>query len=275
MEQDVYTQHWKTARHTAESHGLQIIEHGWEQHVIIDETNDIVYRYPRHAAAAAKLEDEVSVLRELHKRSWPIKLPVMREHNTIFTSYNLIVGQVLSSGVLATLTDSQITYIGEGLGEFLVYLHHFDKAPIEQKKTKQTTTLLAYYAARIGDTPGTPLQELLKSPSSPQVVVHGDLHGLNIVVDKDTKVLRGVIDLSEMEIGDPHQDFRKLFMTDPRLLEPAVNSYHQNGGSRLNIETIKTWAYVNEWANLCHFAETPSNPTYQRALRHLRLWEQI
>ncbi len=84
-----------------------------------------------------------------------------------------------------------------------------------------------------------------------------------------------MIDLSEMEIGDPHQDFRKLFMTDPRLLEPSVNSYHQNGGSRLNIETVKTWAYVNEWANLCHFADTPSNPTYQRALRHLRMWEQI
>lgn len=284
MELDIYAQNWEVAKKQAEANGLQIIEHGWEQHVIIDELLRIVYRYPRHKAAADKLADEVLVLQSIHKSEWLIKLPVMVEHTDIFTAYNLIVGDVLDISLITTLSDQSLTSIGSELGAFLAQLHRFDPTPVQNKKTKQTTTLYEYYETHIRGARNTkfyhPAHAALSKLSAglhslETVVVHGDLHGLNVVVDRNHDHVTGVIDLSEMEIGDPHQDFRKLFMTDSRLLHPAVSAYHKNGGQRLDEQTIKLWAYLNEWANLCHYADKPENLTFQRALMHLRKWNQM
>lgn len=278
MPHNHYSEHWSEARNAAIHHGLHIIEHGWEQHVIIDEPNGVVYRYPRHAAAAAKLEDEVAVLNAVHQQAWPIKLPVMYEHTPTYTSYEYIPGQVLTKDILDSFTEDDITRVGGQLGSFLSQLHRMDHTAVDQKATKHTTTLLEYYTDRIASAGGKPMHKAavtalggLSVTNTPEVVVHGDLHGLNMVIDPVTRNLTGVIDLSEMEIGDPHQDFRKLFMADPRLLQPAIDNYDQP----IDADRARTWAYVNEWANLCYFTETPNHPTYQRALHHLQLWNQL
>lgn len=277
-EKNQYTQHWDQARKRAVQAGLRIIEHGWEQHVIIDEDQGIVYRYPRHAAAAAKLNDEVQVLQTIHKRSWSTQLPVMREHNELFTAYNYIAGEVLSKDWLDRLSSDDCKNLGTQLGAFLAELHTLNHNIIDQKKTRHSTTLLEYYEERIQGAVGTPMHSAaadalshLTISAAPSVVVHGDLHGLNIVIDPETRSLSGVIDLSEMEVGDPHQDFRKLFMTDHRLVEPAIAAY----GSPLSANRVRLWAYVNEWANICYFSSEPTNPTYRRALEHLQEWGQI
>ncbi len=283
MTENIYADHWKIARAEAEAAGHEIIEHGWEQHVIIDHPNETVYRYPRHAAAAAKLNDEVGVLKAINALSWNIQLPVMQEHNAIYSSYRYVPGEVLLHEDAKHLTDEQCDQIGSQLGIFLAQLHGLDPSIAEQKVTKQTTTLFEYYAERIAGGSNTPffdaanqrLQQL-KATTDPtlQVIVHGDLHGPNIVVN-DRKELTGVIDFSELEIGNPHQEFRKLFMTDTRLLKPAVEAYEQAGGQPLNAIEIVLWAYVNEWANMCNFADAPDNLTYQRAQEHLQLWNQL
>lgn len=273
-----YTEHWESARDKAVKKGLRIIEHGWEQHVIIDEAEGLVYRFPRHHAAAAKLDDEVSVLHVIHEQSWPTLLPVMREHTAEYSTYTYIPGEPLSRDIIDTLSDANFQRIGHQLGVFLAQFHTLNHSIVDSKKTKQTTSLLDYYAARINEAKGKqPYKKAaealrrLTASNLQSVVVHGDLHGLNMIIDTATKSLNGVIDLSEIEIGDPHQDFRKLFMTDERLVEPAIKAYDKE----LDLELVRTWAYVNEWANICHFADTPDNPTYQRALGHLRKWRQI
>ncbi len=278
MTHSTYSEHWSVARSKAIHAGLRIIEHGWEQHVIIDEQHGIVYRYPRHAAAAAKLDDEVAVLDTIHRYTWPIKLPIMRDHTELYTSYDYIAGEVLNKDHFDSFTKSDFDQIGQQLGAFLTQLHSLDHAIISTKKTKQSTTLLEYYSDRINSAYDKPhfnkaakALACLTIIDTPQVVVHGDLHGLNMVIDPISRKLVGVIDLSEMEVGDPHQDFRKLFMSDARLLEPALNAYDQS----LSTERVRTWAYVNEWANICHFSDTPDNPTYQRALHHLQKWQQL
>lgn len=294
MSTDFYEQNWQAARAEAEAVGLRIIEHGWEQHVIIDAANALVYRYPRRSSAAARLEDEVAVLHHVNQQSWPIALPVMRDHTPAYTSYTYIPGEVYEPAIRDTFDQTEAKHLGQSLGTFLAQFHALDHSIVEQKKTKHTTSLLEYYEQRIRSassvlnegTPGltaeqyqTAVQQLenLLDQSYPyeHVVVHGDLHGFNMVIDPTTKTLAGVIDLSEMEIGEPHQDFRKLFMADERMLEAALDAYQVAGGAALEAATVKTWAYVNEWSNLCHFADQPNHPTYQRARHHLQQWQQL
>ena len=280
-----YSDAWNTAKHEASLQGLKIIEHGWEQHVIIDETNSVVYRYPRHESAANKLADEVSVLGELSKIDWSVQIPRIIEYTEDFTAYQYIDGGVLNHANLAHLHHDDFEQIGAQLGTFLATLHNAPKEVVSQKTTKQTMSLFEYYQKRIDANPSSihyqrskqDLDSLAEATgnSGPEVVVHGDLHGLNMVVDMDKRELKGVIDFSELEIGSSEQDFRKIFMADDRLLEPAVQAFGNASGQDLDVDTIKLWAYVNEWANLCHFSAQPGNETYKRAEMHLRRWGQI
>lgn len=282
-----YENIWKLAKESARGSNLSVIEHGWEQHVIVDEENGVVYRYPRHSSALAKLEDEVSILAHLNKLTWPVPIPQLTDFNGQRASYKYIAGDVLDDTRLASLSDAQLDTIGQELGEFLATLHQVDPGLIEHKSWRQKGTLLAYYQKRIQDTHDdnpwkssgwNALHKLLAARDEikpAEVVVHGDLHGLNTVITADGNHLAGVIDLSEIELGDPHQDFRKIFMTDARLLPSALLGYQQRGGASLSEELVKLWAYVNEWSNLCHFASDPHNATYQRAIMHLERWKQI
>lgn len=284
MIKTLFDNRWSQAiSHLKKNRGDEVIEHGWEQHVILDHENRLVYRYPRNQSAADKLVDEVELLHTLHEQVWPVAIPRLRQHTAKYSVYDLIEGQVLTDERLAKVTNQQIQAIGEKLGVFLAQLHRSSKRVVENKKTKQKMTLLEYYAKRITQAQGTTyysaastdLAALTVCEPEEQVVVHGDLHGLNIVVNPRNNQLVGVIDFSEVEIGDPHQDFRKLFMTDARLLEPAVTAYQPASGKTLSTETIKHWAYVNEWANVCFFHDNTDHPTFRRAYKNLKKWQRL
>lgn len=280
---DVFTKNWEEAKNQALQKGWRIDDTGWEQHVIIDDKAGIVYRYPRNAAAAAKLADEVAVLEEVHNYIWPIQLPVMQDHTDVRTAYTYIPGVTLSPERVAELTSEQSDNIGTILGDFLAQFHRLDPEIIDHKKTRHSTTLLEYYADRIVNAESCEYQpkakqaldKLMAGKIADEVVVHGDLHGPNIVVDPSTNSLQGVIDLSEMETGDPHLEFRKIFMTFPASLDSAIKAYRKIGGQQLDKATIIQWAYVNEWANLCYFDEQDDNVTYQRAISNLKRWKQL
>lgn len=274
---------WEHTKQLVKPQTQEIVEHGWEQHVLIDHKNQIVYRYPRNQNAADKLVDEVSILSALNRHAWNVAIPRIREHTRHFNSYDLIEGEVLDVKLIARLSDTQIGEIGLELGIFLAKLHKINPSIIDSRQTKQSGSLFDYYESRIATKPAAhfyqpaihDLNQLKNIISTSQVVVHGDLHGLNMVINPRSLKLVGIIDFSEVEVGDPHQDFRKLFMTDERLLEPAVEAYVNAGGHKLLPSSIKLWAYVNEWANVCYFDETPENPTYIRAQTHLRTWGLI
>lgn len=278
---------WGEARHIAFERDKVVVEHGWEQHVIIDEDRQLVYRFPRHEIAAAKLQDEVGLLANLRgAKPWPVAIPELLEYDGRRAVYNLIPGDVLDEKKLAQLNADQLETIGAELGEFLAVLHTCDKTVVVREAWKQPGSLIDYYSNRITlsdpannwrDPAMKALENLHRLRTHDEhVVVHGDLHGLNMIIEPSGDHLAGVIDFSEVEIGDPHQDFRKIFMADDRLLLPAIDAYIQtNELTMINPGLVRQWAYVNEYANLCHFADNPSNPTFERALAHLQKWGQI
>ncbi len=277
-----FDQHWQLAKQAHPNAEFEVVEHGWEQHVLVDHANNLVYRYPRNQNAANKLGDEVAVLSALHQTVFNVAIPRLRDLTPEYAVYDYVPGDVLSDEVIAELSDQQVELIGQDLGVFFSILHTCKESIVGAKTTKQKTSLYEYYAKRIecgkGQNFYDKAHDLLLSIANgadKQVVVHGDLHGLNIVVNPIDKKLAGIIDFSELELGDPHQDLRKPFMTDSRFLEPMIQAYLENTGTELSADKIKAWAYVNEWANIAYFKDQPNHPTYIRAHKHLTRWQQL
>jgi aminoglycoside phosphotransferase (APT) family kinase protein len=283
---DRYDKVWASAESKAESTGLGIVEHGWEQHVIIDSKKSVVYRYPKGESGLAKLKDEVFILEELEKLPWDIDIPHLMEFDGKRAKYRLVRGRVLDNEMLNSLSNPQIAEVGYGLGNFLANLHACPKSIVRHKAWVQKGSLFGYYKHHImsarQENPwkAKALKALdilrgFKPRDDSDVPVHGDLHGLNIVIDKSSKKLVGVIDFSEVETGTRHQDFRKIFTTNERLLRPSLRGYKDACGIRLSADVCKQWAYVNEWANACRFVTQPRNATYRRAMANLEKWQQL
>lgn len=277
-----YDQIWTDVKTAHRVGGFEVVEHGWEQHVLVDHEKNIVYRYPRNQNAADKLADEVAVLESLRHTIFNVAIPVLRHHNAQYTVYDYIPGDVIDETTAKDLTDDQAEKIGHDLGIFFSILHATNPEVIRHKSTKQTASLLEYYVERINKAKDADFyahaQNLLakiKHDDDDEVVVHGDLHGLNMVIDPISKNLIGIIDFSELELGNRHQDFRKIFMADSRFLDPAISAYLSTTSVSLDAEKVKVWAYVNEWANIAYFKNQPSHPTYVRAQKHLTRWHQM
>jgi aminoglycoside phosphotransferase (APT) family kinase protein len=278
---DHFLQSWlrESGKHNAPT--WEVVEHGWEQHVLVDHVNNVVYRYPRNQNASDKLKDEIDVLKELNHISFNVSIPRILEHTNACTAYEYIPGDIITEEVSKSLNDNQATEIGYDLGEFLAILHSADPSIVSGKKTKQSISLFEYYTSRIDNAKNEPfynhvnnLANQIKSTGT-QVLMHGDLHGLNMIIDPISQNLTGVIDFSEVELGDRHQDFRKIFMTNKRFLEPAVNKYQELTQTNLSIDQIIAWAYINEWANIAFYKDNQNHPTYKRALKHLKKWGEL
>ncbi len=278
---DHFLKIWLNATAQHKGSAWESVEHGWEQHVLVDHTNNIVYRYPRNQNASNKLADEVSVLSALNQVRFNVAIPRILEHKKAKTSYEYIPGDIISEDKTRSLTNDQAEKIGQDLGEFLAILHSVNPVVANSKKTKQSISLYDYYLDRIENAKDELFYEhvinLAKKikPQKPYVVMHGDLHGLNMIIDPLTNRLTGVIDFSELELGDRHQDFRKIFMTDERFIDPALKVYKKLSGYELSKTQITAWAYINEWANIAFYKDKTSHPTYRRALKHLKSWGEI
>ena len=78
---------------------------------------------------------------------------------------------------------------------------------------------------------------------SPEVLVHGDLHGYNQVWDRGSLSLLAVVDFEESGIADRHFDLRYLPSNaqGPELVLAVMAAYERLGGRRLAIERVMAW----------------------------------
>lgn len=87
------------------------------------------------------------------------------------------------------------------------------------------------------------IDDLQGGPGPDPVVVHGDLHGHNLVLSEDGERLRLVTDLEEVAVGDPHYDLRYLvsIRADLAWFAACRTAYERASGRRLDVERILAW----------------------------------
>ncbi|QTM98875.1 phosphotransferase [Sediminibacillus dalangtanensis] len=202
---------------------------GWDHDIIII-NEELVFRFPQNQAVRRHTERETALLKAIEKTSPPLQVPnfqVIRDKQgrTIAVYYPLIKGEALTSPQHAALISNQDN--AKLLGEFLSKLHEI---PAKQVDSPLLTIHTQEYWQRLFDSVETHilpnlaedesmivsnffhgfLQETEQQPIQ-QAWIHGDLSANNIIFNKESGLVTGIIDFTDSQYGDPAFDFAGFY----------------------------------------------------------------
>jgi len=211
---------------------------GWDNSVFLV-NNSFVFRFPRRRIAVPLMESEVRLLPWLSEHV-PLPTPdpcyvgtPSPDYPYVFAGYTLIPGHTITD---ANVTDDERRTMARPLAQFLAALHSVSPdeartrgAPPDPVCRLDATRHKPTAVDRLSSLPEdliprsikARLRSLLdslpaiKEPSS-NTLVHGDLHGSQILVSDDAHELAGVIDWGDMHLGDPASDFAVVHSMLPR-----------------------------------------------------------
>jgi hypothetical protein len=86
------------------------------------------------------------------------------------------------------------------------------------------------------------VDDVLGPSVSEPVVLHGDFHGYNVVVDR-TATVKAVLDFEEASVGDHHYDFRYLPAQAPTLdlFLATVDAYELIAERAVAVDRVMGW----------------------------------
>ena len=230
---------------------------------------DLLVKFAWSEEATAAIEREAAVLPRLAELRPTLAIPrIVRT-----SSEPLLVITRMAPGVVMGgpyVTDSEDDTVPEQLAEFLATLHdaklrppmadvltatdvtrppagpdHLRAVLSEDLVGRAQAKLVGGWCDWIGDA--------LRQPGSEQVVVHGDLHGHNLLLDPDRLSLARVLDFGDCFIGDPHFDFRFLVYAHRGLawFDRCLDEYERLTKRSLARNVIAAWHAVAVLDDIC------------------------
>ncbi len=208
-----------------------------------------VFRFPKREDVERQLLGELSILPKLVPGS-PIPQPCYHFHGQPTAKFpRHFAGYPLLRGIPALQLDPARLPLGRWaaeFGRFLSWLHRFPAhrlAPlgVEQPDPDELidevqADALADLAAVARVAPDRPIRQwrlfLSRRPprlthsGTARVLIHGDLAAEHVLCDPERLKLTGIIDWSEIGLGDPAVDFAGLcHWGGPRLVEQVLAHY--------------------------------------------------
>jgi len=198
-------------------HKRRIINTGAE-HLVVEVNDDWIFRLPRQRPVHAKDRKQWNFLASFATVS-PIPVPDPVYVTDDFVGYRKIVGTPLSPTQIETLNDEAKERIAKQLGGFLATLHHHRDASIDFDGSlvlrhgyhrSCPEGFEKYLTARERRNLDAKLEAIVDNPANfvePTAIVHGDLYVGNILWDKTSSRITGIIDWTGMGLGIPAMDF--------------------------------------------------------------------
>ena len=214
------------------------IDEGWDHEVIILD-GKIVFRFPIEPDYAAQLREEVDIVNGF-KDIFNITIPYYKyiAPDDSFAGYEIVPSKALFKEYFNSLEADDIEMIASRLAGFLSIIHSLH---IEDFKTvvvsdmpkwhqdmkdgidKYLRDVLIKEDIALVDKIIFDLEHVLKQ-HLPQALIHGDVYARHIFWDDTTKKL-GLIDFSDMNIGDPAFDFAELYEYGEDFVEKVYAKY--------------------------------------------------
>ena len=203
--------------------------------VAFDVNGSWVFRFPKRPDVEQQLLIEAKLLRSLTVHGSPVPLPAFRFHGRPSDEFPLHFGGYSKlAGIAANRVDfSKIVHrrLAPALGRFLSWLHAFPAADAmamgvaDQRgddvigEVRQEALEDFPFLSRVApDAPLDAWQAFLQAapasalpPESAFSLVHNDLAAEHLLVDESAQRVTGVIDWSDVAIGDRAMDFAGIF----------------------------------------------------------------
>jgi aminoglycoside phosphotransferase (APT) family kinase protein len=195
---------------------------GWHRHAVL--APDRVFLFPRGRSWVPGLRREMVVLKALDGRGVPAARLLGHWHDRDVSPYPFIAVSRLPgrpwSRLESTATLEQVTTLLEALGRTIASWHRLSRTILPERLPRHQddaerflTTTLEVAAHDVAGRLGLPrqrasawLQELEPLAALAPVLVHGDLHEGQILVDDDLRVT-GILDWESAHLGNPLKDF--------------------------------------------------------------------
>ncbi|MBX4205446.1 MAG: aminoglycoside phosphotransferase family protein [Candidatus Doudnabacteria bacterium] len=224
---------------------IKIIDEGWNN-TIVKLDNRFIFRFAK-TDNLFPLKDEIRFLDYFSKFS-PLEVPkyIYVPERVNFAGYKMIKGDSLEFSKYHKLSPHQQKQIQSGLAKFLNAVHSIPlktarKFKIKNawvfadavKKAKKRAKIVA---KKLSPGDKKKLSEYLDKLSQSRhsyvkSVMHQDFYEAHILYDFDKHKLAGIIDFSDVQIGDRAIDFRELWFYGKEFMDNIFNFYGSNDKS--------------------------------------------
>lgn len=217
------------------------LDEGWDHAVIILD-DAAVFRFPNDDEYAHLLKDEVAILQQL-KPFTAVRIPdyTYIAPDVSFAGYPIIPGKTLLLPYFDTLNAADKHDIARQLASLLSTMHTFldtkpdlrklipkaylleDQVATKQHVTQYLTTVLSTEDYALAQRILHEVDDVL-ARQLPIAFIHGDIYSRHLLWEASTSAL-GVIDFSDMNLGDPAIDFSELYEYGEEFVRDVYNFY--------------------------------------------------
>jgi aminoglycoside phosphotransferase (APT) family kinase protein len=216
-----------------------------------------VVKFAWSEPAAQSIVQETRVLRALAARKLPVPRPLVTRRSAALLIYRRIEGVPLTWERACALPAGTARRLSGSLARVMAALHsstgvvrsvglrlgppkpQWDTRRMRRDLVPRLDGRRAVWTEALVRR----VEEALVSPGAELVLLHGDLHGWNLVLDPALDRVAGVLDLEEAAIGDHHFDFRYLPTQDATLtlLHLVIREYERETDRRVRLERVMAW----------------------------------
>lgn len=221
-----------------------------------------VVKFAWSEPAARSIVREGHILRALGDGDLPLPRPLVTTHSPALVIYRRIEGVPLTWERACALSADAAGRLAGSLAHLMAALHASGGAirsaglrlgrPMAQcdgvRMRRDLLPRLDGHRAAWVRTLADRVEETLGSPGADPVLLHGDFHGWNFVLESDMNRVAGLLDLEGAAIGDYHFDFRYLPAQDATLtLLPLVTrEYERETGRHVRLERVMAWHVLTD-----------------------------
>lgn len=242
MEKEFYINEIRKNFPNLEFKGMEVIDKGWNN-TIVKLDDKVIFRFPK-TDNLFSLKDEVKFLDYLNEFS-SLRIPKYKyiSKNNDFAGYEMISGEPLETDKYHKLSPNQQKQIQIGLAEFLKVIHSIPLKKARQLKVKDAWTFMD--ALKKAEKRAEAIAKKLNSDEKKKLsvylnklsqskhlykksVIHQDFYEAHILYDFVKNKLTGIIDFSDVQIGDKAIDFRELWFYGKDFMDNIFKHYSSN-----------------------------------------------
>jgi aminoglycoside phosphotransferase len=235
--------------------------------VVAEVNGDYIVKLPKPhrgvngVIAEQKITDFLS-----NKVHLPIPSISVHAEPVVLARYRKLLGETFDKNRYAQLVDDNKEALAVQLARFIADLHAIPLSVVDVSKLALAPSwelkpdlIEEQLSTSDDDVIKALLPEVLRNqralevPKSNVVFGHFDLHGGNLVFDKEHANVTGVIDFGNCKLGDLHQDLSTMNLSSPDLAIRIIDQYEQISDRKVNrllIQHYTTVFYLNLLAGL-------------------------